>query len=564
MKPRHRIPPALIILPALIALILSRFLPTSNAQGPVQVNAADPPAAEQGTINLNVKVTGKGFKNGAVAKWFVTGTTNPGGVTVNSTSFVSSSELTANITVSDTATIANFDIQVLNSDGRGGKGTELFTVTAKGNGATACTVQPLPSGISLVNTLNYVTGSGAAAYGPALGISIRARQMILNGAHVVVVGVGTTVAAGKLEIFFLDPSTGQVIDNTIIGSGTSPQPHVTVNHGLGTRSLAVGDVNADGIPDFTVGSSSTNSANAVVGSITNGVLSYQSYALPLPANATNVGWAVAMGDLNGNGNDVVAAGSPGTGGGQSTLGQVCLFSFTGSGFQNIQNVVSPLGSRKNVDSFGLGIAIADVAGSPAKDLIVGAPTSTVNGLSGAGLAYVFPGPVNSSTYLTVSPGLKSEGLARKLAVGTVNADSFNDLLATTDTTARLYYGLLTNNQTSSLLLQPASGLGGGWATTEPDISDVNGDALGDVLIGAPNAASGPVCGGVAYLYLSSLGSPASNRLMISTPVLDSQSVQRFGWSTAFAPGTRIFLVGDQGLILGSTSPAGQVYVFKVN
>jgi hypothetical protein len=87
--------------------------------------------AEQGTINLNVKVTGKGFKNGAKAKWFVTGTTDPGGVTVNSTTFVNSTELTANITVADTATVANFDIAVTNADGRGGKGTELFAVTQK-------------------------------------------------------------------------------------------------------------------------------------------------------------------------------------------------------------------------------------------------------------------------------------------------------------------------------------------------------------------------------------------------------------------------------------------------
>ena len=110
-------------------------------------------AAEQGTINLNVKVTGKGFKNGAKAKWFVTGTTDTGGVTVNSTTFVSSSEVTANITVADTASIATFDIQVTNSDGRGGKGTELFKVTAKVNanaGTSALvplrvTVEPMDS-----------------------------------------------------------------------------------------------------------------------------------------------------------------------------------------------------------------------------------------------------------------------------------------------------------------------------------------------------------------------------------------------------------------------------------
>ena len=117
--------------------------PASHAQGgQVQVTAADPTSAAQGTVNLNVKVTGKGFKNGANAKWFVTGTTDPGGVTVNSTTFVSSTEVTANITVADIAVIGNFDIQVLNSDGRGGKGTELFAVTSNGGGNNStCTPQ---------------------------------------------------------------------------------------------------------------------------------------------------------------------------------------------------------------------------------------------------------------------------------------------------------------------------------------------------------------------------------------------------------------------------------------
>jgi len=137
MKPRYQISPIFIVLSLAVFIVLATWVsPPSHAQGQVQVTAADPFVAEQGTVNLNVKVTGKGFKNGAKAKWFVTGTTDTGGVTVNSTTFVSSAELTANITVADTATIANFDIQVLNADGRGGKGTELFAVTAKGQ--TSC------------------------------------------------------------------------------------------------------------------------------------------------------------------------------------------------------------------------------------------------------------------------------------------------------------------------------------------------------------------------------------------------------------------------------------------
>jgi hypothetical protein len=158
----------LVCLALAFLVFLCANSPTAQAQQ-VQVNAADPAAAAQGTINLNVKVTGKGFKKGATAKWLVTGTTDPGGVTVNSTTFVSSTELTANITVADTAVIANFDIQVLNSDGRGGKGTELFAITAKGAGSgnsaelvLNVTIEPLAGNCRICpddsTTPTYMTG----------------------------------------------------------------------------------------------------------------------------------------------------------------------------------------------------------------------------------------------------------------------------------------------------------------------------------------------------------------------------------------------------------------------
>jgi uncharacterized delta-60 repeat protein len=155
----------------LLALLCSNTQ-TAHAQQ-VQVNAADPTAAAQGTINLNVKVTGKGFKNGANAKWFITGTTDPGGVVVNSTTFVSSGEVTANITVSDTAVITNFDIQVLNSDGRGGKGTELFKVVAKGNNDT-CTnlAQSATTGITFVPASSLTQGSTVVDYANCLPASL--------------------------------------------------------------------------------------------------------------------------------------------------------------------------------------------------------------------------------------------------------------------------------------------------------------------------------------------------------------------------------------------------------
>ncbi len=106
------------------------------AAAQIQVTSTSPNAAAQGTISLNVTVNGNGFKKGAKAQWFVTGTTNPGGVTVNFTTFNSSSQLTANITVSSTATISGFDVVVTNTDGRTGKGTDLFAVLQSGSSST--------------------------------------------------------------------------------------------------------------------------------------------------------------------------------------------------------------------------------------------------------------------------------------------------------------------------------------------------------------------------------------------------------------------------------------------
>jgi hypothetical protein len=147
--------------------MLPLFAGAASAQ--IQVTSANPPAAAQGTMNLNVTVTGKGFKKGAQAQWFVTGTTSPGGVTVNSTAFVSSTQLTANITVSDTAVIANFDILVANSDGRIGKGTELFSVTANGSATGSSLTQARVTMNDSFSGTPNLTSDGNAYSHPSLG-----------------------------------------------------------------------------------------------------------------------------------------------------------------------------------------------------------------------------------------------------------------------------------------------------------------------------------------------------------------------------------------------------------
>jgi uncharacterized delta-60 repeat protein len=332
--PRLRIAPTLIILAALFALTISWLLPSSHAQGQVQVTAASPAAAEQGTINLNVKVNGKGFKNGARAQWFVTGTTDPGGVTVNSTTFVSSTELSANITVADTAVISNFDIQVLNSDGRGGKGTELFAVTAKGNNVVCPVVQPAPTS----DTKCYAQSPGCLdlSFGgsgyvhtdlyPAFGTEETAGVVVQPDGKIVVAGrVGKSPpgyafavfrynADGNLDTSFGDADSanpplrlGYTVTTFTTGSDTARamllQPDgkiVVAGNALSATYMAAVRYNSDGSLDTSFGSGGkvTISFGKNIGSAAYDIAQQSDGKLMMVGNANN---QFALARLNANG-----------------------------------------------------------------------------------------------------------------------------------------------------------------------------------------------------------------------------------------------------------------------
>jgi hypothetical protein len=116
---------------ACLSLTVLGVAPAGAAPPQIKVTAATPASAEQGTIALDVVVSGSGFDKSAKVQFFVSGTTNPGGIIVRNVKFNSSSELITTIDVADTAELASFDIQVTLSSGRKGKGTTLFRVAAK-------------------------------------------------------------------------------------------------------------------------------------------------------------------------------------------------------------------------------------------------------------------------------------------------------------------------------------------------------------------------------------------------------------------------------------------------
>jgi hypothetical protein len=146
------------------ALVILALAPIGVTWAQVKVVAADPAATTQGTESLDVTITGSGFDSTANATFFVSGTGETGGITVQKTVFKGSKQLIATIAVSEGAVVNKFDIEVTLSNGRKGKGTTLFSVTAKVAdpciGATASFMLSKPTSGSSVKTLYLSDESG--------------------------------------------------------------------------------------------------------------------------------------------------------------------------------------------------------------------------------------------------------------------------------------------------------------------------------------------------------------------------------------------------------------------
>jgi uncharacterized delta-60 repeat protein len=109
---------------------------------------------------------------------------------------VSSTQLIANIDIDDAAALARFDIQVANTDGRTGKGTELFSVVAKN--VDPCTLPaPQPSFSAYVSNQPGSPGYLDGTFGNGTGRVIGPRHMTPEGTRAVAIdGLGRMVVVG--------------------------------------------------------------------------------------------------------------------------------------------------------------------------------------------------------------------------------------------------------------------------------------------------------------------------------------------------------------------------------
>jgi hypothetical protein len=157
------------------------------------VTSALPSYAHQGDATVAVRILGSGFDLGSVASWERDGAIDAK-VSVQSTRFVSSTELVATIDVAPDAAIDLYDVAVTTSTRKKGIGMERFTVTAAqsigtlgGNTlARAVNDQGAAVGYSMVSSSQHAFFAGSGSSMQDLGAG---QAYDLDGAGSTVVGV---------------------------------------------------------------------------------------------------------------------------------------------------------------------------------------------------------------------------------------------------------------------------------------------------------------------------------------------------------------------------------------
>jgi hypothetical protein len=131
-----------------------------TASTSISVGSTSPDSATQDTT-LDVVVNGSGFVDGSTATWQLSGVSDPTQVRTNSTRYVNSRQLVANITISASATVAKWDVAVY-AGTKGGVGTEMFAIKLKPNADTNSRLNYV-----LANSVDVGPVGGPSNYQPA-------------------------------------------------------------------------------------------------------------------------------------------------------------------------------------------------------------------------------------------------------------------------------------------------------------------------------------------------------------------------------------------------------------
>lgn len=277
-----------------------------------------------------------------------------------------------------------------------------------------------------------------------------------------------------------------------------------------------GDVNGDGLPDLVIGAlrrfdSGNNGLLTVFYGNRTAINPDPDWEHLPPENGTGFASSLLMaGDVNRDGYDDVIVGATRLTRNRMEEGAVFLFSGSRAGLLG-EPVWSAFGGATNT-YFGDRLATGDVNGDGFLDLLVGAPTHSVDGVKRGRVLLFLGGPAGfSKTPAWTADGAASDSyFGGAIAVmGDINGDGCSDFLVgmpyrTTGPDvgkAFLYLGARSGMSTTPVWTALGRAPGARFGSAIASVGDVNGDGFGDVLIGSPELRIADGGEGRASLFL---------------------------------------------------------------
>ncbi len=332
---------------------------------------------------------------------------------------------------------------------------------------------------------------------------------------------GAQRGTGKVYFFFGGPSLDAQADGELPLPSLNPLAHFG-------WALAVGDINGDGWDDVLIGAENVKiRAEAQAGQVFvyEGGPSFPGpprvLQAPQPQRGAAFGYAIAVGEVTGDGFDDVLVGAPNENvGSAQNAGRVYLFA-GGSPFDTTADAALEQPVPLRGSGFGQALAVGDVTGDGIEDAIIGVPhpnlrQSFVGASSDPGEVYLFRGgqsfDVAADLKLQAPVPNQNDSFGGTLAVGNVAGDAGADILVGSLAVGKggivgrayLFVGGAALDATADFTFQASPPDPNAQFSVALAAGDVNADGRGDVLIGSvkPGGIFSSPGEGKVYIFLS--------------------------------------------------------------
>lgn len=397
------------------------------------------------------------------------------------------------------------------------------------------------SGLANTSAASAAVTLSSTTAGVNFGWAVSTSDLNCDGYGDVIVGAyGASSSQGKVYIF--NGSANGISNSTEVAASTT-LAGTQANGWFGYYAIGL-DLNGDGYPELAVGAAGVNSLKGNVYVFSGSAAGISggndtSASAVLVGNTTNASFGVSLaaGDMNGDSYADLLIGAQQAG--ASNTGKAYVFYGSASGVSSANDtsagtIISGTSANGYLAQY---LATGDINGDGYSDIAVGAFGISSN----LGKVFLFYGAssgistANDTAANTIITGTQTGGqLGISLAIGDTNGDAYGDLLISAGGTgsgkgkAYLFQGtasgILSANDTSATSSFTGT-LANGRFGNGLDISDLNGDGIGDLLIGANNAATF----GKGYIYFGSIVSFAAANDTASNVTITGVSGANFGY-----------------------------------